>query len=165
MRYKIVDDFDTNIERFWEVVFDEAYNQALFSHLRIRRQLVKMDRRPDGSLSYVHRLTPLIEPPAVIQAVLDGPITYEEKLEFDSTQNSAKVVTKPNYLAKDVLNWGTFSAREEGGKVVRTWAGRCSCYIPFVGDRIVKHIVKEVRTSYAKTTVFTRKWLRATDRA
>lgn len=163
MRYKIVDNFGTNTERLWDIIFDEAYSGSLYHHLKIRRRLVKLEERPDGSVYRVQHLTPRGSTPKFIRGLASGDIAYTEMLEYNPSTSSARVITTPSFKAGYMTTSGVFSiAPNADGSVKRTWSAVCQCSVPFIGTRIEKHIVREVRINYAKTTAFTRLWLERT---
>lgn len=163
MRYKIIDNFETNTERLWGIFFDEAYNLALYNHLKIKRRLVKLEERPDGSVCRVQHLTPRNSTPEFIRRISSGDIAYTEKLEYDPHTSLARVTTTPSFKAGYMTTRGVFTiAPNTDGSVKRSWSAVCHCSVPFIGGRIEKHIVREVRINYAKTTAFTRRWLERT---
>lgn len=163
MEYRIEDTFDVSVERYWEMFFSEPYNAALWPALDIGWELLKFERRGEGSQLRIvreQRLTPRREVPKLIAKLVSGAITYLEKNEFVAADNAMKTVTIPGFAAERINTVGTYRLEPLGeDKCKRVWDGVCECRIPLIGGKIEKLLVEEVRESYRRTTEFTRKWI------
>lgn len=164
MQYTISDDFDTSVQHYWDVFFDEAYGAALFKHLKVGREVLEVKREGEGDGLIIRRkikLTPQREVPALVKSFVSGAITYTEQNVYTARTSAMDVVTTPGFMADKLLTRGVYKVQALGpDKVRRTWDGEISCKVPFVGGKVEKHIVEEVTQSYRDTTEFTRKWLR-----
>ena len=148
MRYTISDDFDTSLEHYWQVFFDDAYNAELYKRLKVGREVLEVKQEGEG------------EVPALVAKFVKGAITYTEQGVFTARTNTLEVVTIPGFMAEQLTTRGTYKVQSLGPtKVRRTWDGEISCKIPLLGGKVEKHIVEEVTASYRDTTEFTRKWL------
>lgn len=163
MNYTITDDFDTSIERYWQVFFDDTYNAELFKRLKVGREVLEVKREGEGQDLVVRRkirLSPEREVPALVKKFVKGAVTYTEENVFTARSNSMAVVTIPGFMADALTTRGTYRVQSLGpDKVRRTWEGFIDCKIPLLGGKVEKHIVEEVTQSYRDTTDFTRKWL------
>ena len=163
MQYTITDDFKTSAEHYWEVFFDDAYNEALFRHLRIGRQLLECTREGEGDSLVIRRrqiLTPQREAPKIIKKLIKGAISYTENNIFTARDNRIQVETIPGFAADKLTTRGIYRLEVLGPKQVRRiFEGECTCRIPLVGGKIERTIVDEVVDSYRQTTDFTRRWL------
>lgn len=163
MNYTIADDFDATPARYWEMFFDEAYNEALFRHLRIGRQVLEFSREGEGDALVIRRkqiLTPQREAPAIFQKLIKGAITYTEQNVFKARENRMTAETIPGFGADKLTTRGVYRLEALGpNKVRRYWEGECTCRVPLLGSKVEKAIVDEVKASYRDTTEFTRKWL------
>jgi hypothetical protein len=163
IEYRIEDVFATSADQYWEMFFSDAYNTALWDHLDIDR--VQLDFRVEGQgddevIHRVQRLTPRRELPKVMQKIIKGAIAYEERNVFRRRDSSMDVVTIPNFFADRFKATGTYRLESRGeGKVARIWDARCACKVPLVGSKVERHIVEEVKQSYAATTAFTQRWI------
>ena len=71
-----------------------------------------------------------------------------------------KTVTIPGFAADRIHTVGTYRLEPLGpDRVKRVWEGVCECKIPLLGGKVEKHLVDEVRESYRRATVFTRRWI------
>jgi len=163
MRYTISDDFDTSLEHYWQVFFDDAYNAELYKRLKVGREVLEVKQEGEGESLIVRRkikLSPQREVPALVAKFVKGAITYTEQGVFTARTNTLEIVTIPGFMADQLTTRGTYKVQSIGpGKVRRTWDGEISCKIPLLGGKVEKHIVEEVTASYRDTTEFTRKWL------
>ena len=162
--YEITGEFATTPEKYWEMFFDDAYNDALWPFLAIGREQLKLERQGTGDgevITRVQRLTPERELPGFMQKVVSGAVAYTETNVFHRATSLMEVKTEPSYLSDKILASGTYEVRPKGDKgCVRIWKARCDCKLMLVGKKIEEHIIEEVRRSYAKTTSFTHEWLR-----
>jgi hypothetical protein len=163
MRYTISDDFDTSLEHYWQVFFDDAYNAELYKRLKVGREVLEVKQEGEGESLVIRRkvkLSPQREVPALVAKFVKGAITYTEQGVFTARTNTLEVVTIPGFMAEQLTTRGTYKVQSLGPtKVRRTWDGEISCKIPLLGGKVEKHIVEEVTASYRDTTEFTRKWL------
>jgi hypothetical protein len=163
MRYTISDDFDTSLEHYWQVFFDDAYNAELYKRLKVGREVLEVKQEGEGESLIIRRkvkLSPQREVPALVAKFVKGAITYTEQGVFTARTNTLEVVTIPGFMAEQLTTRGTYKVQSLGPtKVRRTWDGEISCKIPLLGGKVEKHIVEEVTASYRDTTEFTRKWL------
>lgn len=163
MRYTISDDFDTSLEHYWQVFFDDAYNAELYKRLRVGREVLEVKQEGEGEALVIRRkikLSPQREVPALVAKFVKGAITYTEQGTFTARTNTLEIVTIPGFMADQLTTRGTYKLQSLGPtKVRRTWDGEISCKIPLLGGKVEKHIVEEVTNSYRDTTEFTRKWL------
>ena len=162
MEYRIVDDFTVDAARYWEMFFDENYNQALFKYLHIERELVEFDDQGTGADRVIRRrqrLTPQRQVPAFLSRFVKGSLTYVEDNHFTARDNSIDVVTTPTFMADRITTTGRYYLESHAQGVRRIWDGVCRCNVPVIGRRVEQHIVNEVQDSYRKTTDFTREWL------
>jgi hypothetical protein len=163
MRYTISDDFETSLDHYWQVFFDDAYNAELYKRLRVGREVLEVQKEGEGEGLVIRRkvkLSPQREVPALVAKFVKGAITYTEQGVFTARTNTLEIVTIPGFMADQLTTRGTYKVQSLGpNKVRRTWDGEISCKIPLLGGKVEKHIVEEVTTSYRDTTEFTRKWL------
>jgi len=163
MHYTITDDFDTSLPHYWEVFFDDAYNAALYTRLKIGREVLEVKQEGEGEALVIRRqikLTPQREVPALIARFVKGAITYTEQNVYTARTSAIDVVTIPGFMADALTTRGVYKVQALGpNKVRRTWDGDVVCKVPLLGGKIEKRIVEEVTSSYRDTTDFTRKWL------
>ncbi len=163
MHYTISDDFDTSIERYWQVFFDDTYNAELYRRLKVGREVLESKEEGEGDSRVLRRtlkLSPERDVPALVKKFVKGAVVYTEQDVFTARTNSMEVVTIPGFMADALTTRGTYRVQSLGpNKVRRIWDGQIDCKIPLLGGKVEKHIVEEVTQSYRDTTDFTRKWL------
>lgn len=163
MKYTIADEFATTPERYWQVFFDDAYNEALFRHLKIGRKVLELRREGEGDALVIHRrqiLTPEREVPAIFKKLVKGAISYTETNVFRARDHRMEVVTVPGFAADKLTTRGVYRLEAiSADRVRRIWEGECTCTVPLVGGKVESTIVDEVKASYRDTTAFTREWL------
>jgi hypothetical protein len=163
MEYRIEDTFDASAERYWEIFFSDEYSAGLWPALDIVRELLVFERKGEGPSLRIHReqrLVPQREVPGFIKKLVGGAITYVEKNDFVAADNAMRTVTIPGLAADRITTTGIYRLEPLGAnRCKRIWEGVCECRIPLVGGKVEKQLVDEVRESYRRATVFTRKWI------
>lgn len=161
--YEIVDEFPTNPDKYWDMFFSDAYNEALWKHLDIDRQVIEFRREGTGAAEVIHRvqrLTPRRDVPSALRKLVKDAISYEERNVWRRADNAMEVVTIPNFFADKFIAKGVYKLEPMGDdKLRRIWKASCDCKVPLVGGKVEKHVVEEVKRSYQATTIFTRKWI------
>ncbi|MCA9718320.1 MAG: DUF2505 domain-containing protein [Myxococcales bacterium] len=163
-KYTVEDDFETTVDRYWAVFFDEEYNKGLFEHLAITREVLEITREGEGQDEVIRRrirLTPQRDVPTIFKRFVKGAIQYTEHNVFTRKKDTIDVKIVPGFMGDKFTSVGTYIVRATGdNKVRRTFHGEINCSVPLVGGRVEKHIAGEVIDGYKKTTDFTRRWLR-----
>jgi hypothetical protein len=163
IEYEIVDEFPTTPDKYWDMFFSDAYNDALWKHLDIERQVIEFRREGEGASEVIHRtqkLTPRRDVPSALRKLVKDAISYEERNVWRRADNAMQVVTIPNFFADKFTAKGVYELRPVGpDKLQRIWKASCECRVPLVGGKVEKHVVEEVKRSYQATTIFTRKWI------
>jgi hypothetical protein len=145
IEYEIADEFPTNPDKYWDMFFSDAYNEALWKHLDIERQVLEFRREGEG---------------ASLRKLVKDAISYEERNVWRRATNAMDVVTIPNFFADKFIAKGVYKLEPLGDdKLRRVWKASCECKVPLVGGKVEKHVVDEVKRSYQATTIFTRKWI------
>ncbi len=163
IEYEIVDEFSTTPDKYWDMFFSDAYNDALWKHLDIERQVIEFRREGEGASEVIHRtqkLTPKRDVPSALRKLVKDAISYEERNVWRRADNQMDVVTIPNFFADKFVAQGVYSLEPiSSDKLRRIWKASCNCKVPLVGGKVEKHVVEEVKRSYQATTIFTRKWI------
>lgn len=162
MDYRIEDDFDVSASRYWDVFFDDNYNQALWDQLDIGWEMLSLERKGEGDdlvIERRQRLTPRREVPALLSKFVSDKIAYTEHNVFKARDNAMKTITTPSFMADKIVTEGVYRLEVvSDSKVRRVWEGLAKAKLPLVGGRIEKHLVEEIRESYRRATAFTRTW-------
>jgi hypothetical protein len=163
IEYEIRDEFATTPDKYWDMFFSDAYNDALWKHLDIEREVLEFERTGEGQdevIRRVQRLTPRRDIPSALRRLVSDAIAYEERNVWRRKDNCMEVITIPNFFSDKFTAKGTYVLEPRGGdKLERIWKASCACRVPLVGGKVEKHVVEEVKRSYKATTIFTRKWI------
>ena len=163
INYEIVDEFATTPQKYWDMFFSEEYNRALWQHLDIEWDLVKLERTGEGDNEVIHRiqrLTPKRDVPAALRRLVKDAVSYEERNVFRRRDSIMEVVTIPNFFGDKFDAKGTYELVAKGdNKLDRIWKANCKCSVPLVGGKVEKHVVEEVKRSYQASTKFTRQYI------
>lgn len=163
IEYEVVDEFPTTPDKYWDMFFSDAYNEALWKHLDIEREVLSFRREGEGPSEVIHRtqkLTPKRDVPSALRKLVKDAISYEERNVWRRADNAMDVVTIPNFFADKFIAKGVYKLEPVGSdKLRRIWKASCDCKVPLVGGKVEKHVVEEVKRSYQATTIFTRKWI------
>jgi len=163
IEYRIEDDFDIDVDGYWDMFFSEGYATRLWPAIDIQYELVELERKGEGKDETIHRiqkLTPIRDIPAVLKKVVSGAIAYTEHNEFSRAKSEMTTKTVPSFLAEKLDTQGVYSVVPAGeGRCKRIWQAHCKCTIPLLGKKVEQQIVGEVKESYRRATDFTRKYL------
>lgn len=164
IEYTIEDEFETNVDHYWNTFFSEAFNAALWKAIDIDWELLEFRREGEGEMLVIHRrqrMTPRRNVPSVLQKLVKGAISYEERNRFERAKSLMTAATIPSFMSDRLDAKGNYSVIEAGpGRVKRIWKASVSCSVPLLGGQVEKSVVQEVQESYRKTTAFMREWLK-----
>lgn len=161
--YHIEDEFEIDADAYWDMFFDADFSAAMFEAIDVRYELLKFEMKGEGptqTLSRIQRLTPKREVPKLFRKFVDDAISYEEHNEWTRASGKMSVVTIPNFLGDKVTSDGTYWVESRGpGRCARLFDGRVEVRVPLVGGKAESVLVDEIKESYAKATVFTKRWI------
>lgn len=164
IEYRIEDDFEVTAEQYWEVFFSQDYNDALWEELQVDWELLELTRSGEGDAATLMRrmkLAPRREVPGPLKKLVKDGISYEEQNLWRKKDSAMDIIITPNFGANKFEHVGLFSVKDIGeGRCRRTFEAKCSCAIAIVGKAIEKHIVGEVKDSYAASTKFNHAWFK-----
>ncbi len=165
IEYTVENEFDASVDHYWETFFSPEFNAALWKHLDIDYELLELRREGEGMNAVIHRrqrMTPRREVPALLRRLVSGAISYEERNVWKRATSRMEVITIPSFMSEKVETRGSYEVIERSPtRVLRRWQGAVGCTVPLVGGTVEKHIVGEVKDSYAKTTQFMTEWFKA----
>ncbi len=150
---------------FETLFFDEAFNEALGTHMRMGRKLLRLERSPERIVRHI-RYEPAQDPnsPAT-QAFGTSRASFLEELDYDPRVRRGAWRTTPNMWSERVRNAGTIEFRELGelgnaaGGTRRVVRGEVTVKLFGFHGLVEKMIVAEIEKSYTASAAFTRDWL------
>ena len=112
IEYRIEDDFDIDVDGYWDMFFSEDYAARMWPAIDIQYELVELERKGEGKDETIHRiqkLTPIRDIPAVLKKVVSGAIAYTEHNEFSRAKSEMTTKTVPSFLAEKLDTQGVYS--------------------------------------------------------
>jgi hypothetical protein len=160
MKMQIRHRFDCSAQRLWDLVLDEAYQDAVDSNSGLSRELLS-ERKTARELVRKIRFTPdKTLPPAMARAVGKDKMSYvqDQRWKLDELKMFWTVV--PDVMGDRVRSKGDFQLRALGAEQVeRIVTGEITASIPLMGARVEKMVVADIEKGYERTAELTRQWL------
>src|SRR5687768_10616851 len=106
MRHEI----DCNVDRFWELFFDQELQKRIFSELQFPKWEIVEQKDTEKEIVRIVKAIPKLDAPAAVSKVLGSGFGYTEEGRFDKASKLYKFVIKPTALAEKLKNEGTVKA-------------------------------------------------------
>lgn len=151
--------FECTPDEFWDMYWDEAFDQALTSQSNVLREVIS--ERTEGDV-VVRRLrfTPERDLPRPVAKLLgSNKLVYEQENRWDQAKSTMTWEVIPTLLPGKLSAKGTFEVRTTPTGCEQIVDGDIEVNVRFIGGQIEKAIVDEVRKSYERTASESRRWL------
>lgn len=160
MRFRIEDEFDTDPGTYWEVFWDERFNEEQAARLRLRERQVTERVEDDSSLRRVVRVVPERDLPAAMRRVVPGGLAYTEHDHWDKRSGVLRIRVEFPGLGDRFRLDSTYRLTPLGpGRLRREYAGEIEVRVPLIGGQIEKLVVADMERSYAQAAALMREWL------
>jgi hypothetical protein len=155
--------YDCSADVFWSKIFlDDAYNRKLFLeelHFESWRVLSSEERG-----SEIHRVVEgvprLGDLPATLKRLLSEGASYEERGVVDRAAQRYRLQVTPRSLAsKLTISGELFTTPLTERSCRRTYVARVEARVFGVGGMIEDRLLNDIERSYAKSAVFTNRWI------
>ncbi len=158
--FKFVHDLNADPARFWEVFFDEPYNQAVYKHVGVKER-VYLDKQEDGELrTWVLRVMPERDLPEFAKKILKGDLGYVEHARMIKSANRIECRIEPTIFKDKTKISAVYSVASTGpGKSTRVFEGDVEVSIPLVGRKVEEFIISDMAKAYQTIADFTNEWL------
>ena len=158
--FKFVHDVNADPERFWEVFFDDAYNQAVYKYVNVKERQF-LDLQDDGVLkTWKLRVFPQRDLPDFVKKVVKGDLGYIEHGSMKKGSNRIESRIEPTLFKDKTKISASFSIEPIApGKVRRTFEGDVEVSFPLVGGKVEKLILADMEKAYDQIAAFTNEWL------
>lgn len=145
-----------------QVYFHPDFHRQLYGELGFASWEVLEHTRSGDRLREVRLKRPRRELPATVRRALGvQQIEYREELDYDLAAHSYSVRVIPNMLPGKLLIGGTVRIDALGPeRCVRSVDIDVQVRIFAIGGVVERHVVDDIRTSYAKADRFMERWLR-----
>ena len=159
MKLNVRHSFDCSPETFWEMYWDEAFDEALRAESGVQREVLE-EREEDGVLIRRVRFTPDRELPGPVAALIGAKkLVYEQENRWERATNTMHWRVIPTILPGKLDAAGTFRVNETPEGCEQVVDGNINVNVRFIGGQIEKAVVGEVERSYEKTAATCREWL------
>lgn len=162
MRYRISHMIETDEATFWDIFFDDAFNEAMFRDLRFNLyRVLSFDRREDGTITKKVEAAPPVELPAAAKKVIGNVTSYIEEGRFDPKAKRYTVNVAPSAAGDKVQTHVEIWVEARGDKRVERFVDVDNTVRIFgVGKVVEKFVEQQTRKSYDGAAAFTNKWIR-----
>lgn len=160
MKMHIRHRFDCSAQRLWDLVLDQAYQDAVDSNSGLSRELLS-ERKSAKELIRKIRFTPdKTLPPAMARAVGKDKMSYVQDQRWKLDEHKMFWTVVPDVMGERVRSKGEFQLRALGPEQVeRIVTGEITASIPLMGSRVEKLVVADIEKGYERTAELTRTWL------
>lgn len=163
MRYVITHSIDTDEQTFWDLFFDDEFNDALFiGHLKFKaHRVLSFERQPDGRITKRTEAAPAVELPSTVKKVVGDVTSYVEAGEFDPSTRRYTVDVTPGAAADKVKTRVQIWVEARGDKRVDRYVEVDNTVRIFgVGKVVEKFIEQQTRDTYTHVAEFTNRWIK-----
>jgi hypothetical protein len=161
--FKIVHDVGCDLSRYWDVFFDDAYNDALYKKVGVKERIWLEPPRDEGHLRHFKlKIMPTRDLPEVVKKVIRGDLGYVETSTLDRSTNTIHVHIAPTLFTERTKFNAEYKIESLGpGKVRRIFEGDLTVEWPLVGRKIEQFILSDVERSYVIAAQHTTEWCAA----
>jgi hypothetical protein len=163
--FEIVHDVDCDVSRYWDVFFDEAYNQAIYAKVGVKERIwLDGPNDHDGGRkrSWKLRIMPTRDLPEVVKKIVKGDLGYVETSTLDLDTNIIHVKIEPTLFTDRTTFRAEYRITPLGpGRLRRTFEGDIHVDWPLVGRKIEAFILSDVERSYETVARLTSEWCAA----
>jgi hypothetical protein len=158
--FKFVHDQNCDPAKFWEVFFDQAYNDALYPHVGVKeRQFLDMQDH-GATKTWVLRVFPVRDLPGFVKKLVSGDLGYIEHATMDKAANRINCRIEPTLFKDKTKISAVYSIESLGpGKVRRTFEGDVEVSMPLIGRKVEEFIIADMTKAYQNIADFTNEWL------
>lgn len=159
MNFSFAHEFDIDVAGFWKVFFSDEFSTELYKQLAMKSRTVSEFKDDGKTLTRVQKLEPSTPLPGWAQSVI-GDISYVERNKLDWSKNAMDVVIEPVAQRERIDFKGVFAVTPLGDKrCKRTFEGSVKISIPFLGGRIEKYMMEQVRDGYDTAAKVTKQFI------
>jgi hypothetical protein len=159
MRLNVSHRFGCTPETFWNMYWDDSFEEVLNSSTDVNREL--LEDSDDGKIYYRKlRFTPANDLPRPAAKVLGtNKLIYEQENTFDRSKSEMIWRVLPSLLPGRLNAGGLMKVTPDGSGCRLEVTGDIEVKVRFIGGQIEKMVVGQVESSYDKLADAARKWL------
>jgi hypothetical protein len=158
-RFSIVHEFDCDAQTYWDIFWDEAFNQDQYPKLGCARTLLRKEDKGE-TLVRDQEVAPQREVPMILRKFIAGALKYHEHGVFKKPLGPLEVDITTPALGDRFRMRATYKVTEVGpGRCRREFVGECTVRVPLVGGTAEKAILFQVRETYDNAAKVHREWI------
>ena len=158
-RFSISHEFACDAATYWEIFWDEAFNQDQYPKLGCGRTLLRKEDKGD-TLLRDQEVRPEREVPVVLRKLMSGALKYVEYGVFKKPSGPLDVRIKVPALGERFEMHSKYIVTDVGpGRCRRDFSGECTVRIPLVGGAAEKAILSNMRETYDNAAKVHREWI------
>ncbi|MFT7519024.1 MAG: hypothetical protein ACI9MC_001160 [Kiritimatiellia bacterium] len=151
--------FPCTMPTFWQMFWDEDYDQLLMDAAQVTRSML-WDRTQGDRRLWRMRFVPNQDLPSMVaKAVGTKKLVYEQDNNLDAAAGIMEWEVFPAVVPDKVTSKGIMKVHATSRGVERVVDGRIDVRIPLIGGRIERAIHKSVMTSYERAYDVSLQWL------
>jgi hypothetical protein len=152
-------EFATDIDRYWSVFFDDAFNRELTARLDVASCTVLRRDEDDATIRFELKVMPRRELPFLVKKLVGGDLGYVERSIYYKGKNYLDVTIEPTLFKERVDVRATYRVVPiANGRVRRTYEGDAHVALP-LGRTIEAAMLEDVRRSFDIAATVTQQWL------
>ncbi|MCB9777499.1 MAG: DUF2505 domain-containing protein [Alphaproteobacteria bacterium] len=160
MQIELRHHFDAPPARAWEILFGDAYEDAVAQHSRIERRILEDADKNGKRVRRIH-VTPAQTLPAAVSKLLGtGRLSYVLEEHHRADVQKMDFTVTVDALPDKVSVKGSWSLTPSATGCDRLVTIDVTVRVPIVGRKIEEQVVGDLRKSYDDAAVFAQKWIR-----
>ena len=161
-KFTMTHDIKCDVEKFWQLFFDAAFNDALFKkELGFPSYKVLEERDSERELFRKVSGEPKMEVPGPIAKVLGDKFAYTEEGRLEKPAKVWRWPMIPSVKADKIKQNGVMRVEAAGpGKCRRTAEITMEANITFIGGMIESMGEKQLREGWDKSAQFFNRWIK-----
>lgn len=153
--------FDCTPERFWEMYWDDGFDEMLRRDSTVHRDVLEERTEGDVVIRRV-RFTPDKELPAAAAKLIGATkLVYEQENRWDKRNSTMHWRVIPTILPGKLDAQGLFKVVATPTGCEQVVDGEIKVNVMLIGGQIEKAVIAEVEKSYEKMAETCREWLRS----
>ena len=159
MKFTLRNPIPATVDETWRVIHSPEFIEAVNKENGIRRELLS-EMEADGIQTTRERLTfPERLPSVAAKALRRETLSYIQESRTDDQKHQIQWRVLVDGAGNKVKAHGEFRLEANGAGCIRLIRGEVKVFIPLLGSKIEKAIVRKLEESYQLSARFTSQWL------
>lgn len=161
MKLNVRHTYSCTPEKFWEMFWDDAFDEVLRASSTVKRELIEQREEAGGVILRRIRFTPERELPGPAASLIGSTkLVYEQENRYDPRASALHWRVLPTFLPGRFDAAGKFEVKPTATGCEQLITGEVKVNVTFIGGTIEKAICAEIEGAYEKTASAARDWLR-----